>query len=85
MAKLSITFNENELIKELEFRGKKYEYKMVHTEIGAMSNNFIFSHQVEQDLPLNDYTYEVYEALGKIDIGDEAKMYEGLQYLCKIE
>ena len=85
MAKLTITFKNEDIKRELEFRGEKYEYKMVKTEYGMTSNKPVFYNQVSDKIGHYNIDDDFLDALDQIDFGNEDDIHNAMIYLSEIE
>lgn len=85
MAKLAIIFENGEIKRELEFRGEKYEYKMVKAEYGMVADKPIFYNQVLDKVGHHNVNYDFLDALNDIDFGDENDICQAMNYLSEIE
>lgn len=87
MAKLTITFENGEIKKELIFRGEKFDYKMLKSEYAGMkSNKPSIGWQIGERFGVN-FTddEEIQDDLDAIDFGDEDEIYKSLNHLTEIE
>lgn len=83
MAKLTITFENNEIKKDLFFKGEAFSYSMIPTESGSKSDAKCFEAQIEDRF--GDEDEELLEAASLLDFGDEDEIQEALAILHEIE
>lgn len=82
MAKFTITFENAEIKKELEFRGQKYEYTMKPFLYGMRGDGKSFYTQL---MDIADGDDEFLDSLENLDFGNEEEMKDAMDYLTEIE
>lgn len=83
MAKLTVTFENNEIKKELQFRGNLFAYTMKEVEGGKSGDAKCFEDQI-QDTFGEEYE-ELLEAAERLDFGDEDEIEAALEVLTEFE
>lgn len=83
MAKLTVTFENNEIKKELFFKGETFSYRMISTESGSEGDAKCFEAQIEDRFGSGHG--ELLEATSLLDFGDEDEIQKALKILHEIE
>ena len=83
MAKLIVTYEGNEIKKELHFKNEIFTYTMKPTNGGKTSDAKAFDSQLEDKF--GDEDEEMLEAASQLDFGDEDEIEEALSILHEAE
>lgn len=85
MAKLTITFENGEIKKELLFEGETFAYTMKPFGYGMKGDKPCILSQFEDKYGSDNMTDELINYLENVDFGDEAEIQEAIEYLSGIE
>ena len=85
MAKLTITFENGEIKKELLFEGETFDYTMKPSGYGMKGDKPCILSQFEDKYGCDNMTDELIEYVDDIDFGDEGEIQAAIEYLSSIE
>lgn len=85
MAKLTMTFENKRIKKELSFKGEIFEYTMEPSVFGMKGNKPCMLSQYQEKFGAIDEEGELAQHLDNIDFGDEDDILEALEYLSNME
>ncbi|WP_418775917.1 hypothetical protein [Intestinibacter bartlettii] len=85
MAKLTITFENGEIKKELLFEGEIFAYTMKTSGYGMKGDKPCILSQFEDKYGCDNMTDELIDYVDNIDVGDEGEIQAAIDYLSSIE
>lgn len=85
MAKLTITFENGEIKKELLFEGEIFAYTMKPSGYGMKGDKPCILSQFEDKYGCDNMTDELIDYVDNIDFGDEGEIQAAIDYLSSIE
>lgn len=85
MAKLTITFENGEIKKELLFEGETFAYTMKPSGYGMKGDKPCILSQFEDKYGCDNMTDELIYYVDNIDLGDEGEIQAAIDYLSSIE
>lgn len=85
MAKLTITFENGEIKKELLFEGETFAYTMKPFGYGMKGDKPWILSQFEDKYGSDNMTDELINHVDNIDVGNEGEIQEAIEYLSSIE
>lgn len=85
MAKLTITFENGEIKRELLFEGETFGYTMKPSDSGMKGDKPCILAQFGDKYGYDNMTDELIDYIDDIDVGDEGEIQEAIEYLSSIE
>ena len=85
MAKLTITFENGEIKKELLFEGETFDYTMKPSGYAMKGDKPCILSQFEDKYGCDNMTDELIDYVDDIDFGDEGEIQAAIEYLSSIE